>query len=156
MQLQPLGKTGLQVSQLGFGSTFASDLGPGFDEAKAAVKRAIELGINFFDTAPAYANSEETLGRILGELKAPLILSTKLGGRPLPFDARNPQQLRASVQESLRLLRREVIDLLLIHEPDRPGQYDWWTDHEAVNGPVIEVFDDLKRRGVVRHVGIGG
>ncbi len=156
MQLRPLGKTGLQVSQIGFGATFASDLGPGFDEAKAAVAKALELGINFFDTAPAYANSEETLGRILAELKAPIILSTKLGGRPLPFNPRDPKHLRASVEESLRLLHRDVIDLLLVHEPDRPFQYDWWTDTGAVDGPVMQVLDDLKRCGIVRFVGIGG
>lgn len=156
MQFRTLGKTGLNVSELGFGSLFTSMLGPGFADSKQAVHQAIDLGINFFDTAPAYANSEEVLGKILADIKAPLILSTKLGGRPQPFDPRNPQQLKASVQESLRLLHRDVIDVLFVHEPDRPLQYDWWSDPEAVYGPVIDVLNDLKRAGTIRFTGLGG
>jgi aryl-alcohol dehydrogenase-like predicted oxidoreductase len=156
MQFRTLGKAGPQVSQLGFGAPYVSNLGPGYEESKAAVRRALDLGINFFDTAPGYANSEETLGRILAEFNQPVILSTKLGGRPVPFDPRNPHQLRASVETSLCLLRRDSIDFLLVHEPDRPRQYDWWTDPETVDGPVIEMLDDLKRRGIIRHTGIGG
>src|SRR5277367_5844356 len=100
MRTRPLGKTGLQVSELGFGSLFASSLGPGFEQSRAAVREAVEQGINYFDTAPAYANSEEVLGAILTDIKAPLILSTKLGGRPQPFDPRNAAQLRASAEQS--------------------------------------------------------
>jgi aryl-alcohol dehydrogenase-like predicted oxidoreductase len=156
MHTRLLGKTNIPVSELGFGSLFTSSLGPGFEESRRAVHRAIDLGINYFDTAPAYANSEEVLGKILAEIKAPLVLSTKLGGRPLPFDPRSAAHLRQSVEESLRLLHREVIDVLFVHEPDRPLQYDWWSDPESVDGPVNDVLDDLKRRGVIRFTGLGG
>ena len=156
MRMRPLGKTGLQVSELGFGSLFASSLGPGSEQSRAAVHEAVSRGINYFDTAPAYANSEELLGAILKDIKAPLIVSTKLGGRPQPFDPRNTVQLKQSVEQSLRLLHRDVIDVLFIHEPDRPLQYPWWTDPEAVAGPVLEVLDDLKRRGLIRFTGVGG
>ena len=156
MKRRTLGRTGIEVSELGFGALFASALGPGFDQSRAAVRRAVELGVNFFDTAPAYADSEAVLGRILREVDAPLVLSTKLGGRPQPFDPRNPGQLKESVKESLRLLGREVIDVLFIHEADRPLQYPWWTDPEAALGPVVDVLDDLKRQGVIRFTGLGG
>jgi aryl-alcohol dehydrogenase-like predicted oxidoreductase len=156
MKYRTLGKTGLQVSELGFGSLFTSMLGPGFADSKQAVHQAVDLGINYFDTAPAYANSEEVLGRILADIKAPLILSTKLGGRPQPFDPRNAAQLKASVHESLRLLHRDVIDVLFVHEPDRPLQYDWWSDPEAVFGPVINVLEQLKQAGTIRFTGLGG
>jgi len=156
MRRRVLGRTGIEVSELGFGSLFTSSLGSGLETSRRAVHRAIELGINYFDTAPAYANSEEVLGRILAEIDAPLIVSTKLGGRPQPFDPQNPKQLRDSVEQSLRLLHRDVIDILFIHEPDRPLQYNWWTDPHAVDGPVLEVLDDLKRRGVIRFTGLGG
>lgn len=156
MRKRMLGRTGLEVSELGFGSLFASSLGPGLTQSRRAVRRAVELGINYFDTAPAYANSEEVLGAFLAEIQTPLILATKLGGRPQPFDAQNKEQLLRSVQESLRLLRREVIDVLFIHEPDRPLQYNWWTDPEAVYGPVIEAMDELKQRGLVRFTGLAG
>lgn len=156
MQMRLLGKTGISVSALGFGSLFASSLGPGFAASRAAVFKALDLGINYFDTAPAYANSEEVLGRILRDIKVPLVLSTKLGGRPQPFDAQNQQQLRSSFAESLRLLGRETVDILFIHEPDRPQQYHWWSDPASVYGPVIDVLDDLKRRGLIRFSGLGG
>jgi len=156
MQRRVLGKTGLEVSALGFGGLFASALGPGFDASRRAVFRAVDLGITYFDTAPAYADSEEVLGRILREVRTPLVLSTKLGGRPRPFDPQDVGQLSRSVEESLRLLDREVIDVLFVHEPDRPQQYAWWTDPEAVRGPVLDVMDGLKRRGLVRFTGLAG
>ncbi|MSQ94776.1 MAG: aldo/keto reductase [Gemmataceae bacterium] len=156
MRTRILGKTGIEVSELGFGSLFTSSLGPGFEESRAAVHKALELGINYFDTAPAYANSEEILGKIVADVKTPFILTTKLGGRPKPFDPQNRAQLLESVKESLRLLHREVIDILFVHEPDRPLQYDWWSDPEAVYGPVIDVLDQLKKEGVIRFTGLGG
>jgi aryl-alcohol dehydrogenase-like predicted oxidoreductase len=156
MHLAVLGKTGISVSRLGFGSLFTSVLGPGFEESKRAVHRAVELGINYFDTAPAYANSEAVLGQILRDVKAPLFISTKLGGRPQPFDPRNKRQLIASCEESLRLLHRNVIDVLFVHEPDRPLQYAWWTDPGAVAGPILDALDELKRAGKVRFTGLGG
>src|SRR5947209_14181182 len=104
MRTRTLGRTGIAVSEVGFGTLFTSSLGPGFAESRRAVQRAIELGVNYFDTAPAYADSEVILGRILAEVRAPLVLSTKLGGRPQPFDPRDPGQLRRSAEESLRLL----------------------------------------------------
>jgi aryl-alcohol dehydrogenase-like predicted oxidoreductase len=63
--------------------------------------------------------------------------------------------LSQSIEESLRLLGRDVIDVLFIHEPDRPSQYDWWSDPEDVYGPVVDVLDDFKRRGIVRFTGLG-
>jgi aryl-alcohol dehydrogenase-like predicted oxidoreductase len=156
MRQRTLGKTGIAVSELGFGSLFTSVLGPGFEESRRAVERAVDLGIQYFDTAPAYANSEEVLGRILADIRVPLVVTTKLGGRPQPFEPQNPQHLRRSVEESLRLLHREVIDVLFIHEPDRPLQYDWWTDPDTAFGPVVEVMEELKRKGVIRFTGLGG
>jgi aryl-alcohol dehydrogenase-like predicted oxidoreductase len=83
-------------------------------------------------------------------------LSTKLGGRPQPFDAQDADALRRSVEESLCLLRRDTIDILMIHEPDRPGQYDWFPDWERFHGPVVELLADLKAQGIIRFTGLGG
>ena len=60
------------------------------------------------------------------------------------------------VDTSLRLLKLEQIDIVMIHEPDRPGQYDWFTDWERFHGPVIELLDELKQERVIRFTGIGG
>jgi len=68
------------------------------------------------------------LGYALAGVTQPTILSTKLGGSPQPFDPRDKAALRRSVEESLRLLGRDYVDFLLIHEPDRPGRHDWFSD----------------------------
>ncbi|MBM4459332.1 MAG: aldo/keto reductase, partial [Chloroflexi bacterium] len=150
MKTRTLGRTGLAVSELALGGLFLASWFATPEQSAATVRRAVELGVNYIDTAPGYGNSEEALGhalRALGDAAAPLILSTKLGGRPQPFNPQDKASLRASVEESLRLLGRDQVDLLMIHEPDRPGQYDWWSDWENFTGPALEVLDELKQAG---------
>lgn len=156
MKKRVLGKTGLEVSELGLGGLFVSRVGGEYEQARGAILRALDLGVNYIDTAPGYHNSEEVLGMALEGVNKPYILSTKLGGRPQPFDPQSKEHLMRSVEESLRLLKRDYIDILMIHEPDRPGQYNWWTDHENYEGPVLEVLADLKKSGVIRFTGLGG
>lgn len=156
MKYRQLGRTGLQVSELSLGGLFVSSVGGDYRQARAAIHRALDLGVNYIDTAPGYANSEEVLGKALRDITVPVILSTKLGGRPLPFEPQNPARLRQSLEESLRLLGREHIDILMVHEPDRPGQYDWWTSTDPLDGPVLELLDELKQEGLIRYTGLGG
>lgn len=151
-----LGRTGLRVSELSLGGLFVSRVGGEYSQARNAIRRAIELGVNYIDTAPNYLDSEEVLGRALEEVAQPVMLSTKLGGRPQPFRPQDRDCLMQSFEESLRLLKRDYIDILMIHEPDRPGQYDWWTDWEAFNGPVWDFMQELKKVGAIRFVGLGG
>ncbi|NCO89860.1 MAG: aldo/keto reductase [Armatimonadetes bacterium CG_4_10_14_3_um_filter_66_18] len=157
MEYRTLGRTGLEVSLLSLGGLFVSKVG-GADRQRAydAVHRALELGVNYVDTAPSYADSEEVLGEAFDGVAQPYILSTKLGGNPQPFDAKNLDQLKFSFAESLRLLKRDSVDILMVHEPDRPGQNDWWTDGESFTGPVTEYIAELKREGLIRHTGLGG
>jgi aryl-alcohol dehydrogenase-like predicted oxidoreductase len=156
MNKRLLGRTGLMVSELALGGLFVSSIGGPYEQAREAVHRALELGVSYVDTAPGYRDSEQVLGMALEGVTQPYVLSTKLGGRPQPFDAQDKKQLYRSVEESLRLLKRSQIDILMIHEPDRPGQYDWWTDWDAFHGPVLDVLDHLKRDGVIRYTGLGG
>lgn len=156
MKKRLLGKTGLSVSELGLGALFISSIGGQFDESKKAVLRAIEFDVNYIDTAPSYFNSENVLGEIIGDISKPLVISTKLGGRPEPFIPQSKDCLLKSVEMSLKSLKRDYIDVLFVHEPDRPGQYDWWSDPLEFYGPVIEVLDDLKKDGVIGYTGIGG
>jgi len=159
MRKRPLGRCGLAVSEIALGGLFTSSLGGGVEETVRILERALELGVTYLDTAPAYADSERVLGQALRRIGARadrLAISTKLGGRPQPFDPRDPRGLLASVDESRRLLGREVLDILMIHEPDRPGLYDWWSDPLACTGPVLEVVQKLKADGVVRLIGLGG
>lgn len=156
MRHRILGKTGIRVSEVGMGGLFVSTYGSDRAEGIRAVRRGLELGINYVDTAPSYMDSEEVMGQALDGVARPFILSTKLGGRPDPFDPRDRDLLRRSVETSLALLKRDAIDILMIHEPDRPGQYDWFTDWERFHGPVCELLDRLKSEGVIRFTGLGG
>ena len=156
MEYRMLGRTGLSVSRLGMGGLFVSKIGGGREQATAATRRALELGVNYVDTAPGYLDSEEVLGEALEGVPQPYVLSTKLGGRPQPFDPRDVDGLKFSFAESLRLLKRETVDLLMVHEPDRPGQYDWWTNWEDFTGPVTEVLAELRAEGLIRFTGLGG
>ena len=157
MEKRRLGRTGLEVSVLGMGGLFVSTVGKrGRDEACQAVRRALSLGVNYVDTAPSYADSEEVLGLALEGVPQPYYLSTKLGGRPQPFNPKDKDMLRRSVDESLRLLKGDAIDILMIHEPDRPGQYDWWTDLDNFHGPVCDLLEELKSEGLIRFTGLGG
>lgn len=157
MNYRTLGKTGLQVSELGMGGLFvASRFSTGNEEARRAVQRALALGVNFVDTAPTYLDSEEVLGYALAGTTQPYYLSTKLSGRPQPFNPQDKAGLRQLFEESLQRLGRDRVDILMIHEPDRPGQYDWFTDHERFHGPVCELLAELKSEGLIRFTGLGG
>lgn len=157
MEKRILGRTGLEVSVLGMGGLFVSKVGGrGREEACQAVHRALELGVNYVDTAPTYADSEEVLGIALAGVPQKYYISTKLGGRPQPFDPKDKGALRRSVEESLRLLNRDYIDILMIHEPDRPGQYDWWTDYDNFHGPAQDLLEELKAEKTIRFTGLGG
>jgi len=156
MQSRRLGKTGMRVSRLSFGGLFVSRVGGNYDQARAALRRGLELGVNYFDTAPSYADSEEVIGRAMEGVESHYYLSTKLGGRPSPFDPRNKDHLRASLLKSLELLKRDSVDILMIHEPDRPGQYDWFESWNPVAGPVCEFLKECKEEGTIHYTGLGG
>ncbi len=151
-----LGKTDLLVSKLSLGGVFISSFGAEFDEANKAIHRALELGVNYIDTAPGYADSEFVLGKTLEGVHIPYYLSTKIGGRPQPFDPKNKDHLLFCVNKSLELLKRDYIDILFIHEPDRPGQCDWFDDWDTFSGTASEVLEELKEAGLIRYTGVGG
>jgi aryl-alcohol dehydrogenase-like predicted oxidoreductase len=156
METRRLGRTDLEISVLSIGGLYTSSLAGGEAETRRIMQRAIELGVNAIDTAPAYADSELTVGQALSGLEAPLIITTKLGGRPQPFDPQDIDALRASVDESLRLLGRDHIDILMVHEPDRPQQYPWWTSYDPLDGPALQLMDELKAAGKIRFNGLAG
>jgi len=156
MKMKKLGRTGLKVSEVGIGGAWFSPEGENLERSRKAIHKAIELGMNYIDTAAGYGPSEAGIGAVIKDIKTPLIISTKLGGRPQPFEPQNKDHLRQSVETSLKLLHRDCIDILMIHEPDRPGEYDWWTDRETYDGPVVEVMEELKEQGKIRFTGLGG
>jgi aryl-alcohol dehydrogenase-like predicted oxidoreductase len=138
------------------GGFLISSWGAEYPDAKAALHRALDLGINFIDTAPMYANSEEVIGKALEGVSKEVIICTKLGYEPEPFDPKDKDCLRRSFENSLRLLKRDYIDILMIHEPDRKRQFDWWTDWKTYDGPAYELMQELKAVGKIGFTGMGG
>jgi aryl-alcohol dehydrogenase-like predicted oxidoreductase len=156
MKKTTLGKTGLEVSTLSMGGLFVAGAGEELDDAVTTMKRAYELGINYVDTAPAYGESETALGKIFAKSGRPEILSTKVGKGNESFEAQNRDAIKASIENSLKLLGTDHFEMFMIHEPDRPGLTDWWTDMLKVEGPVLDVLTDYKEQGIIKGIGLGG
>ncbi|HLZ69014.1 MAG TPA: aldo/keto reductase [Dehalococcoidia bacterium] len=165
MEQRDLGLTGLRVSALGYGCGAVGGLmvrgDP--DEQRRAVARAIEAGINYFDTAPLYGNgrSEENLGRVLGELGAGdrVVIGTKV--RLSRDDLAAPlAAVRRSIEQSLRRLGRDHVDLLQLHNPvieREPGPEDGDALSLATaRGPVAAGLKEAVRAGLARHAGFTG
>jgi len=148
---RPLGKTGLTVSEIGFGA--ASWWGkPQFNEIRAArlVDAAIAGGVTFLDTGSSYSggNAEPRLGRVLkGRDLSGLVIATKAGtfadGRRVGRDF-SPAAITASAERSLRNLGLEVLPLLQLHGP----AVEEFTDE------LRAALQDLKARGLVRAIGV--
>ncbi len=157
MKKRILGRTGLEVGELSLGAAFITGGEDGFDGALPVVRRALELGMNLADTSADYGDSEKALGHALREIGKPCIVSTKLGPRSGdPFDPKDKACLRRIFDESRQLLHRDVIDILMIHEPDRPGEFDWYNDGVSFEGPVVDLMQELKQEGLVKFTGLGG
>ena len=155
MDYRVLGRTGLSVSQLGFGCGNVGGLiirgEP--EERLRAVATAISLGINYFDTAPSYGDgvSETNLGRALKELKAEVFVGTKVG---LAAEERRDISagIIASVDRSLTRLGMDSVDLIQLHNrvginPDPLGPD---LNVAEVLEDVVNTFQDLRSQGKVR------
>jgi aryl-alcohol dehydrogenase-like predicted oxidoreductase len=159
MEYQSLGRTGLQVSRLGFGCGNVGGLiirGTPQDRARA-VTRAMEAGINYFDTAPSYGNgqSEQNLGEALRELRANVYVGTKVRVAPRELgDLRGA--ITRSVETSLRRMGRESVDLIQLHNRitrQRQAEDPSLTVQDVL-GEVVEAFRQLQSQGKVRYYGI--
>jgi len=164
MEYRTLGKTLLQVSSLGFGcGAVGGILVKGARaEMVQAVARAIELGINYFDSAALYGDgkSEENLGLVLAELgtaeTANVIVGTKV--RLLPPELENIEQaVIKSVDNSLKRLRRDCIDLIQLHTPvaiERRPERQWVSSADVE--VTMAAFGKLQAAGKVRAWGFNG
>lgn len=161
MEYRTLGKNGPRVSLLGFGCGAIGGLLVKGDpsEQRRAVARALEAGINYFDTAPAYGNgrSEETIGPLLRELNADVVIGTKFRLEPeqLPNAA---DAIRAQLEASLKRLGRDSVDLFNLHNRvgvDVSGNQGALSE-EDVLGPVAEGLAKVREAGLTRLIGITG
>jgi aryl-alcohol dehydrogenase-like predicted oxidoreductase len=165
MEYRVLGKTGLRVSEIGFGAGFTAALlavEGDRDEQREAVARALELGINYFDTAPVYGrgHSESRLGEILRELGVRPIIATKAMVRHEDLNDTRGTIVR-SVEGSLDRLGIDAIDVIQLHNPVSVNRIP--EDHDSLEvdevlrpGGVLDTFEDLQRQGKVRFLGFTG
>lgn len=157
MEMRTLGRTGLKTSVLGFGCGAVGGLMTKGDPAdqERAVVRALELGINYFDTAAIYGDgeSERNLGRVLAKLKPDVVVGTKVRLAPADF-TRIGAAIGEALDASLARMGRDSVDLFQLHNPiemsGRPGTITV----EAVLDQVVPAFDRLRRAGKMRFAGI--
>ncbi|WP_018618926.1 aldo/keto reductase [Spirosoma luteum] len=153
MEYRKLGKTDMQLSVIGFG---ASPLGDVFDvtdeqEGFRAVHTAIDSGINFFDVAPFYGDTlaETRLGNALSGKRNDIFLATKCcryGNGVFDFSY---QRVLTSIDESLRRLKTDYVDLLQVHDIE-------FGDRKQVLEEAIPAALEAKRQGKARYVGFSG
>jgi len=156
-----LGRTGYEVSILGVGGWLGllddSQARAAVRERAAveAVRRAVDLGINYFDTAPSYGDAERNLGLGLRELskeeRKQVYVSTKVGTHPERRQRYDRDAVRWSLERSLGVLGRERIDLVFVHDPSTDAHVD------GIMGPggAVEALEELKEEGAVGAVGLG-
>ena len=159
MDYRRLGNTGIEVSEIGFGCGNVGGLmiRGSHDEQVRAVERAMELGINYFDTAPSYGDgqSEVNLGRVLKELSADVYVGTKFRVTTHEPD-RIKDNVISSVEESLARLQREQVDLMQMHNHVASAAEGGSVSPEEATGQVTDALRDLKQQGKIRFGGLTG
>lgn len=138
MEYVVLGKTGLKVNKNGFGALPIQRISK--EDAAALLQKAFQNGINYFDTARAYSDSEEKMGAALHEVRDQIIISTKTA-------AQNGEDLRKDLEMSLEKLQTDYIDLYQFHNPafcPKPGD----------GSGLYEAALKAKEQGKIRHIGI--
>jgi aryl-alcohol dehydrogenase-like predicted oxidoreductase len=157
VELRRFGKTGLRLSVLGFGCGAVGGLmvkGSAADQERA-VARALELGINYFDTAALYGNgeSEKNLGRVLARLKPNIIVGTKV--RVPPDDrSRIAAAINEALDASLKRMGRDSVDLYQLHNPIAAVPGASALTPQQVLGEVVPAFERLRQQGKIRFTGM--
>lgn len=151
MEYRQLGRTGWKISAISFGSwAIGSAWGKVDDiESLAALNRAVDMGVNFIDTADVYGDglSERLVAQVKRERRETILVATKAGRRLDPHHAAgyNCQNLTAFVERSLKNLNTDVIDLLQLHCPPTEVYY---------NPEVFGILDDLVGQGKIQFYGV--
>ncbi|WP_046864097.1 aldo/keto reductase [Microvirga massiliensis] len=148
MQLRNLGKSGLRVSTVGLGcNNFGGRLD--LEASRRVVHKALDLGITFLDTADIYGDaggSETILGEILGDHRKEIVLATKFGmvmSEERQLKGASRRYIMSAVEDSLRRLKTDWIDLYQLHTPD---------PHTPIE-ETLRALDDLVHQGKVRYTG---
>ncbi|HHY13638.1 MAG TPA: aldo/keto reductase [Thermoanaerobacterales bacterium] len=141
MKYNILGNTGMKVSRVGFGGIPIQHLNQ--DKATEVINKAIEMDINFFDTARAYTNSESLFGIALKDYRKDIYIATK-------SLVRDKEGMLAEVEISLKELQTDYIDLYQIHNVGSEEEYEKIIGEDG----AYEALKQLEAEGVIKHIGI--
>ena len=159
MEYAQLGRTGLTVSRAGFGGGGIGQVWGPTDESEAiaAVHRALDLGITFFDVAPSYGDgkAEDALGKALDGRTEPVVVATKVRLRADEMDDVTGAVQR-SVDTSLRRLRRDAVDVLHVHNrfTEQRGEAPDSLSGDDVLGPALDAYRAVQQAGKTRFIGL--
>ena len=147
MKHRRLGSSELQVSVVGLGcNNFGYVANMDVEASRKVIDKAIESGINFLDTSDSYGTSEDILGEVLGARRNHIVLATKVGSKPNAAGQKSGNSrayIVAEVEESLRRLRTDRIDLYQIHYPDPATPIE----------ETLSALHHLVKQGKVRYIG---
>ncbi len=133
-----LGNTGITVNKNGFGALPIQRISK--DEAVYLLRKAYDNGIDFYDTAAGYTDSQEKIGAALSDVRDKIYIATKSG-------AQDAAGLRKDIENSLRMMKTDYIDIFQLHNPSycpKPGD----------EAGLYDVLVELKEKGIIRHIGI--
>ena len=174
LEQRPFGNTGEKVTVIGLGGAFLYK--HSFEQGVETVKHALELGVNYFDTSPAYGRRRD--GKWISRGESQLIMGEGLDGSTKPHllatklhKCRSVEDFRAQIQENLHALRRDRVDILQAHDIERaylwkPETHFWKPDRQSndmlnldeeldfENAPVIQAMREAKKQGLCRFIGI--
>jgi len=152
MEVRTFGKTGFKVSVLGFGGSEIGEQGVRQKVAEKILGAALDAGINVIDTAECYQDSEELIGKAISHRRGDYHLFTKCGHVTgaldrLRFHEWDPRLIAKSIDQSLKNLRTDHVDLLQLHS---------CSEERLRKGDVIRAVEDAKRAGKTRFIGYSG
>ena len=150
MKYRRLGKTGLMVSEIGFGGEWMER--HNYEECKAAIDRADELGINILDGWMSEPNVRTNLGKALAGRRQRWLIQGHIGStwqQGQYVRSRKVEECREAFEDLLIRLQTDYIDLGMIHFIDEESDFE-----TAVNGPFLEYVKELKESGKIRHIGM--
>lgn len=150
MEKRPFGKTDMRVSVLGFGSYKMSGKpgGSTVEEVDRLLGSILDVGVNVIDTAECYGQSEELIGRAIGQRRADFYLFTKCGhAAGLDLPDWSPRLLEQSIERSLQRLKTDHLDLVQLHSCSR---------EQLRQGEVLEVLRRARDAGKTRYIGYSG
>ena len=160
-----LGATGIETTAIGLGGAVITHESE--SAGVATVRAALEAGVRYFDTSPGYGagRSQPVFGQGLGAAAHDVTVATKVGYFDDPADYRRPEAIRAQIEQSLRYLKREHVDVLQVHEANWSA---WWVDgggrsqidpnaaYDFRGAPVFDALHQARHDGLCRTIGITG